>query len=199
MDDPESRFTRLYDENHRRVLAYALTHAEPHTAEDIAGETFLIAWRRLDDVGDPALPWLLGVARNLLHKQRDRGRRGRALVERIRALTTPQDLAAWDVAAHVVERETALAAVAALPERDLEILALVNWHGLDSRQAAKVVGCSAPAFAVRLHRARRRLARALDAPGAAGARTDTGTGTRTGSGTTGRTAPAAHVAEEAAR
>ncbi|MFB4307761.1 sigma factor [Actinomadura sp. GTD37] len=118
MDDPESRFTRLYDENHRRVLAYALTRAEPHTAEDIAGETFLIAWRRLDDVGDPPLPWLLAVARNLLHEQRDRRRRGHALADRIRALTTPADLAAWDVAEHVVGRETALAAVAALPERD---------------------------------------------------------------------------------
>ncbi|WP_433468579.1 RNA polymerase sigma factor [Spirillospora sp. CA-128828] len=167
MDDPETRFTRLYDENHRRVLAYALTHAEPHTAEDIAGETFLIAWRRLDDVRDPALPWLLGVARNLLHKQRDRGNRGRALAERIRALTTPGDLAAWDVAEHVIERETALSAIATLAERDLEILALVNWHGLDPRQAAKAMGCSVPAFAVRLHRARRRLTRALDTAGAA--------------------------------
>ncbi|MFG1856981.1 RNA polymerase sigma factor [Actinomadura geliboluensis] len=182
MDDPGSRFTRLYDENHRRVLAYALTHAEPHTAEDIAGETFLIAWRRLDDVGDPPLPWLLGVARNLLRKQHDRRRRGHALADRIRALTTPADLAAWDVAEHVVERETALAAVAALPERDLEVLALVNWHGLEPWQAAKVMGCSAPALAVRLHRARRRLARALDTAAApAGPR------------------PAPAVAEEAAR
>ncbi|MEU8347572.1 sigma-70 family RNA polymerase sigma factor [Spirillospora sp. NPDC048832] len=181
MDDPESRFTRLYDENHRRVLAYALTRAEPHTAEDIAGETFLIAWRRLDDIADPPLPWLLGVARNLLHKQRDRRLRGHALADRIRALATPADLAAWDVAEHVVERETALAAIAGLSERDLEVLALVNWHGLEPRQAAKVVGCSVPAFAVRLHRARRRLARALDAAAPAGPR------------------PAAQAAPEAAR
>ncbi|MBO2457509.1 RNA polymerase sigma factor [Actinomadura violacea] len=165
MDERGTRFTRLYDEYHRRVLAYALTHAEPHTAEDIAGETFLIAWRRLDEVRDPALPWLLAVARNLLHKQRDRGRRGRDLAARVRALTSHGDLAAWDVAEHVVERETVLAAVAALPERDLEVLALVNWHGLDTREAARVMRCSGPAFAVRLHRARRRLARALEAAG----------------------------------
>ncbi|MFI6521667.1 RNA polymerase sigma factor [Spirillospora sp. NPDC050679] len=163
MDDPETRFTRLYDANHRRVMAYALTHAEPHTAEDIVSETFLIAWRRLGDVGDPALPWLLGVARNLLHKQRAGGRRSRDLTERIKALTGPADLAAWDVAEHVVEREAALAAIAALPERDLETLSLVTWHGLEPRQAAKVVGCSAAAFFVRLHRARKRLARALEA------------------------------------
>ncbi|WP_245679634.1 RNA polymerase sigma factor [Actinomadura hibisca] len=163
MDDPETRFTQLYDTHYRRVMAYALTHAEPHTAEDIVSETFLIAWRRFGDVGDPALPWLLGVARNLLHKQRAGGRRGRDLAERIKVLSGPADLAAWDVADHVVERDAALAAIAALPERDLETLALVTWHGLEPRQAAKVVGCSAAAFFVRLHRARKRLARALEA------------------------------------
>ncbi|GAA2579274.1 sigma-70 family RNA polymerase sigma factor [Actinomadura fulvescens] len=162
MDDPQSRFTRLYDQNYRRVLAYALTHAEPHTAEDIASETFLIAWRRLGDLGDPALPWLLGVARNLLRKQRGHGHRRRVLAERIAELTGPADLAVWDVAEHVVERETALAAVAGLSERDLEVLSLVNWHGLEPRQAAKVMGCSSTAFFVRLHRARKRLAKALE-------------------------------------
>jgi RNA polymerase sigma-70 factor (ECF subfamily) len=36
------------------------------------------------------------------------------------------------------------------------------WHGLQPRDAATVLGCSAAAFFVRLHRARRRLARAFD-------------------------------------
>ncbi|MQY02351.1 RNA polymerase sigma factor [Actinomadura macrotermitis] len=167
MDESERRFTALYDAHHRRVLAYALTHAEPHTAEDIASETFLIAWRRLDDLGDPALPWLLGVARNLLHKQRDKGARRQVLAARIAALSGPADQAAWDVADHVVARHDALAAVAALSERDLEVLALVTWHGLEPREAARVVGCSAAAFFVRLHRARKRLARALESGPAA--------------------------------
>ncbi|MFI0350778.1 RNA polymerase sigma factor [Actinomadura sp. 9N407] len=169
MEDPASRFTRLYDENYRRVLAYALTHAEPHTAEDIAGETFLIAWRRLGEVGDTPLPWLLGVARNLLRKQRDGSQRRRMLAERAAELAGPDERAAWDIADHVVERHVALAAVAALPERDLEILALVNWHGLAPREAAAVLGCSAPTFLVRLHRARKRLARALDRHGSSAA------------------------------
>ncbi|MCW2912339.1 MAG: hypothetical protein JWN52_407 [Actinomycetia bacterium] len=170
MDDPETRFTHLYDTHYRRVLAYALTHAESGAAEDIASETFLVAWQRLGDVPDPALPWLLGVARNLLYKQRDKGHRRRALATRVAALTTPQDLATWDVAEHVVERESALAAIATLTERELETLTLVNWHGLDPRAAAKVVGCSATAFFVRLHRARKRLAKAFDSAPAVPAR-----------------------------
>jgi RNA polymerase sigma factor (sigma-70 family) len=163
VDDPEKRFTELYDEHYRRVFAYALANAGRETAEDVASETFLIAWRRRADVPDQPLPWLLGVARNLLHQQRAGGGRRRALADRVAALTTPEDLAAWDVADHVIERDGALAAVAALSERDLEVLALVMWHDLGPRDAAKVVGCSPAAFFVRLHRARRRLARAMNA------------------------------------
>ncbi|MES9535850.1 RNA polymerase sigma factor [Spirillospora sp. NPDC049024] len=162
MDDPRKRFADLYDENYRRVLAYALTRTEPHTAEDVASETFLIAWRRLADIREPALPWLLGVARNLLHKQRTGGYRRHALADRVAAMTTDADLIAWDVAEHVTERDSAVAALAAMTEKDLEVLTLVTWHGLTPREAAKVVGCSTAAFQVRLHRARRRLVKALD-------------------------------------
>jgi RNA polymerase sigma factor (sigma-70 family) len=163
VDDPETRFTTLYDTHYRRVFGYALTHVEQGAAEDVASETFLVAWRRLGQVPDPALPWLLGVARNLLYKQYDATRRRRTLAGRVAALTTPVDLVSWDVADHVVARQTAVAAIGTLSERELETLALVTWHGLDPRDAARVVGCSAAAFAVRLHRARKRLAQALDA------------------------------------
>ena len=43
------------------------------------------------------------------------------------------------------------------------MLRLVAWDGLDVREAAQVLGCSQGAFRVRLHRARRKLARRLDA------------------------------------
>ncbi len=105
----------------------------------------------------PAAPWLLGVARNLLSKHAGAGRRRRQLTERIAALTGTADLAAWDAEHHVVERETALAVFVSLPDRDVETLTLVTWHGLNIADAATVVGCSPRAFTVRLHRARRRL------------------------------------------
>ncbi len=52
-------------------------------------------------------------------------------------------------------------ALACLGERDLEALTLVAWDGLDHRTAAQVMGCSTGSLTVRLHRARRRLARSL--------------------------------------
>jgi RNA polymerase sigma-70 factor (ECF subfamily) len=73
--DSTERFTALYDRHYRNVLGYALLRAGQDLAEDLVSKTFLVAWRRLDDLPDPPLPWLPGVTRNLLHKQYDSGRR----------------------------------------------------------------------------------------------------------------------------
>jgi RNA polymerase sigma-70 factor (ECF subfamily) len=168
VNDPAERFTALYDRHYRSVLGYALLRADQGVAEDVVSETFLIAWRRLDDLPDPPLPWLLGVTRNLLHKQYDSGRRRQALADRITAATTTDDLTGPDVAERVVERDAARAALSALRERDVEVIVLVTWYGLAPREAARVLGCSAANVALRLHRARRRLARALNPPGTYG-------------------------------
>jgi DNA-directed RNA polymerase specialized sigma24 family protein len=70
VDDSEERLTALYKAHYRNVLRYVLLRADRQRAEEMASETFLIAWRKLDRVPDPALPWLLGVARNLVRTQR---------------------------------------------------------------------------------------------------------------------------------
>jgi RNA polymerase sigma factor (sigma-70 family) len=159
--DAQQRFVGLYDSCYRRVLAYAVQHVDASVAEDVASETFLITWRRLADVPDPPLPWLLAVARNLLRQQYGALARQRRLETRITALTSAQDLHAWDAAEHVIDRATAAEALAALPRDDVEALTLTTWHGLSPAEAAVVAGCSPRAFTVRLSRARRRLASAL--------------------------------------
>jgi RNA polymerase sigma-70 factor (ECF subfamily) len=45
---------------------------------------------------------------------------------------------------------------------DREVLTLAAWEGLDAGEIATVMGCSRNAARIRLHRARRRLARELD-------------------------------------
>jgi RNA polymerase sigma factor (sigma-70 family) len=171
VNDAAERFTALYDRHYRSVLGYTLLRAGQEAAEDVVSETFLVAWRRLDDLPDPPLPWLLGVARNLLHKQYDAGRRRRALADRVTAATRLDDLAGPDVADGVADRGAVRAALRALEERDVEVIVLSTWYDLPAREAARVIGCSAATFAVRLHRARRRLARALQSPPAGPART----------------------------
>jgi RNA polymerase sigma-70 factor, ECF subfamily len=50
------------------------------------------------------------------------------------------------------------------------VLALVAWEELPVADAARALGCSAPVFSVRLHRARRRLERLLNQPATATSR-----------------------------
>ena len=157
MDDSLEWFERLYDTYYLNVMRYALQHAEQGHAEDVVSETFLVAWRRRADIPEPPLPWLLGVARNLLRKQADKARHRQLITDRIAAMTDDRDLLAWDTADHVIERTTALRALAALPDADVEALTLITWHGLSPAEAATVLGCSTHAFTTRLHRARHRL------------------------------------------
>jgi RNA polymerase sigma-70 factor (ECF subfamily) len=159
--DAQERFIGLYDCCYRRVLRYAAQHVDAGVAEDVASETFLIAWRRLADVPDPPLAWLLAVARNLLRQQYGAIARQRRLQTRITMLTSADDLLAWDAAEHVIERAAAVEALAALPPDDIETLTLTTWHGLSAAEAAVVVGCTPRAFTVRLSRARQRLASSL--------------------------------------
>lgn len=163
MAQPEviERFTALYDENYRRVFGYAVSRVGRQLAEEVASETFTVAWRRLDDVPARPLPWLLGVARNVArHSYRAQVRRD-SLEAELRAWMTVDDVTSGDVADAVVDRTAVLRALAGLSEGDREALTLVAWHGLTAQDAAQVVDCSRAAFFVRLHRARRRLERAV--------------------------------------
>lgn len=157
--DAVARFTALYDELYPRVHAYAVSRTGRMLAEEVTSETFCVAWRRFADLPDPALPWLLGIARNLLRESYRAEARQESLAAELRSWTEVQA----DVGDVVADRATLLRALAALSDQDRELLTLVAWHGLTPGQAAKVVGCSKAAYFVRLHRARKRLERGLAA------------------------------------
>jgi RNA polymerase sigma-70 factor (ECF subfamily) len=159
--DPGERFTALYDTFHPRVHAYAVSRAGRQLAEEVTSETFCVAWRRFGDLPDPPLPWLLGIARNVLRESFRAQARRDSLDAELRAWTSAAELADGDVGEAVVERATVLQALATLSGDDRELLTLVAWQDLSPRQAAKVVGCSTATYFVRLHRARKRLERAL--------------------------------------
>ena len=152
------RFEELFRRHYPAVRGYALRRTSPDAAQDAVAETFLVAWRRLDDVPDDELPWLFGVARRVLANQRRSSDRGEALQQRLAGA----EAEAPDLEASVTESEVVRAALARLSERDREALMLVAWHGLSGRRAARAAGCTRAAFDVRLHRARRRLAAQLE-------------------------------------
>jgi RNA polymerase sigma-70 factor (ECF subfamily) len=163
-DGDQERFERLYREHFRPVLRYALARLEPERAKDAAAETFLIAWRRLEEIPDESAAWLFGVARKVVAGQVRSDTRRSALAARLDgAVRRPADAAWPDPADEVVQRDAALAALARLGTADRELLQLVAWDGLPAQAAARVIGVSRAGLAVRLHRARRRLAAELAA------------------------------------
>ncbi|WP_067451942.1 RNA polymerase sigma factor [Actinomadura macra] len=162
MEDDQARFTALFQRHYPDVLRYASRRIDRDQARDVAAETFLIAWRRMDDMpgeADEVLPWLYSVARNTLANQQRADRRRSRLGARL-GRTAPK-AAGPDHAGTVVESLALHEAIATLSAKDQEALRLVGWEELDVASAATVVGCSPSTFAVRLHRARRRLDRAL--------------------------------------
>ncbi len=156
--DRREAFEKLFATHYRAVRGYVLRRNPSSAIEDVLAETFLVAWRRLDSVPDDPLPWLLGVARRVLANQRRAGRRREALTDRLQSVIL-SSTSGWEPPAHM-SSELALA-LASLSEREREALLLVAWEGLAPRQAARAAGCTAAAFRVRLHRARRRVAARL--------------------------------------
>jgi RNA polymerase sigma-70 factor, ECF subfamily len=153
----EERFEELFRAHYGAVRGYALRRVAGDVAPDVVSETFLVAWRRLDDVPDDALPWLFGVARRVVANQRRSADRSAALHERVAATANTSH------EAEVGDDELVRAALGRLSENDREALILVGWHGLTGARAARAAGCTRGTFAVRLHRARGRLAAELDA------------------------------------
>ena len=160
MADDRDRFEQIYRENFRTVLRFALGRIDPERAKDVAAETFLVAWRRIDDVPAEPRPWLLGVARRVIAGQFRSESRQDALAARLEA--EGSGAADIDLASLLGDRGEVLAAFAALRERDREVLRLVTWDGLSAAEAADVLAVTKLAFAVRLHRARRRLREELE-------------------------------------
>jgi RNA polymerase sigma-70 factor (ECF subfamily) len=156
MREDRPAFECLFRTHYRAVYRYVLRRVEEDAAQDVVAETFLVAWRRHEEISGDPLPWLLGVARRLCANHlRGRHRRA-ALDDRLAAEPEPEAPAATAIADGQLGR-----ALGRLRPADREALLLVAWDGLSNRDAARALGCSAPAFAVRLHRARGRLARLL--------------------------------------
>jgi RNA polymerase sigma-70 factor, ECF subfamily len=157
----EADFRALYRCHYRSVLAYVLRRCRDDAdAHDAVAETFIVAWRRGDRVPDgdhSALLWLYGVARRVLANQRRGMRRRSQLASRVHALPRPSVEFETDAVSRA-EAEVVLAAMSDLRPRDREILLLSAWEGLSHAEIAAVLGCSENASAIRLHRARQRLA-----------------------------------------
>ena len=150
----------LFTEHGRAVFAFARRRATAADADDVVSETFLVAWRRLDDVPSEPLPWLLGVARKCLANVNRREGRQAALYQRL-AETTRLSSAGLESPIDRDSSPAVLDALSHLTVGERDVLTLLAWEGLTPDEAAVALGCSRATVYVRLHRARKRFSAAL--------------------------------------
>jgi RNA polymerase sigma-70 factor (ECF subfamily) len=156
VSDSHEQFEQVFQDCYEAVCRYTARRVTPDAVQDVVSDTFLAGWRRYGELkGDP-LPWLLGIARRTAANHLRGSTRRNAL--HVRLSTENDKRADWEPDGDDPRLAIALST---LPERDREALMLVAWDGLKHSAAASVMGCSAGAFTVRLHRARRKLERAL--------------------------------------
>ena len=159
-------FAQLYDRHAVRLHRYVLRRLGSGLADDVVGETFLIAFRRREsyDTGRPeARPWLYGIAANVIGKYRRTEQRAyRAL-----ARTGVDPVAeSWSdmidgqvtAAAHRVPLAQALRA---LNDGDRHVLLLVAWADFTYDEVATALDIPIGTVRSRLNRARKKMRAAL--------------------------------------
>lgn len=149
-------FEAVFNSCYSPISGYAMRRL-PNQSEvdDVVGEAFMTAWRRWDEVSliDNPLPWLYAVAGNIIRNRKRSVARHLRLVDKMSAQPQTQTDDPADMSStEVVE------ALARLSFDDRELLQLVAWDGLSHIDAGVVLGCTPNAVALRLSRARRRLA-----------------------------------------
>lgn len=154
----DGSFERAYAQYLPAVSAYLSRRVERRFVEDLAADTFAVAWTKRDTVAEgEELPWLYRIAANLLANHRRRQATGASVLHLLR---TPDSApSAEDI---VIADESLAGAWRALKARDREVLALALLEDLSIPSIASALGISANAVSIRLHRARKTLATLLD-------------------------------------
>ncbi len=157
-DQRERRFRALYQANFRPVQGYTVNRLGPaDDVPDVVAEVFTVAWRRLADIPPPPADrfWLYGTARRVIARRHRSAGRLRNLLGRLAAERYPAQQPPAGAGDPVTDQ--VLAALAKLKAADREALLLVHWEQLSYVEAAQVLGCSANAVGIRVHKAKARL------------------------------------------
>lgn len=158
------RFAAAYRLLYAPVSGYVLRRtASSDDAAEVVAETFLTLWRRFDEApaGDALRPWTFGVARKVMANHRRGEHRRTELADRLTSEFSRIMQTLPDPADAVADRDHIRSAFQSLGESDRELLRLIAWEGLSTDEIAVALGVKTAVVRLRVHRARRRLRRAL--------------------------------------
>ena len=160
-----THFESIYEEHRLPVLAYCVRRTRSADAADACSETFLVAWRRIDDIPPPpeTLPYLYGIAGRVLSNQlRTMHRRSRLDAKISNLGVAPPADPASRRRPKLLGTQEVVAAVRRLKPKDREIVMLYAWEDLPRDTIAEMMGMTRAAIDQRIHRSYQRLARILE-------------------------------------
>jgi RNA polymerase sigma-70 factor (ECF subfamily) len=152
-------FTGLYERHGLALRRYVARRVGHGAGDDLSSEVFVRAFRaraRFRPDHESALPWLLGVANNVIADHRRMERRRLAALQRLASETTGLVEHRHDGLAPEL-----VAALRALPALERDTLLLVVWGELTQDEAAVALGVPVGTVSSRITRARKRLAASL--------------------------------------
>ena len=157
--DAEQRYQRLFADYHRDIYAYCRRRTDAQTAADCAAETFLVAWRRIDDVpgGSSSLAWLYAVARKTLANEFRGRRRRQRMHDSLRHVSSEPDPSPEVLVLRREQDQQTLRALDSLRPKDREVLQLALWEELPHAAIAEMLGCSTQAVTQRVYRATKQV------------------------------------------
>jgi RNA polymerase sigma factor (sigma-70 family) len=164
--DPE-RFTAVYDRYFGDIHRYVAGRLDVSVADDLAAETFLVAFGRRDRF-DPERgslrPWLFGIATNLVARHRRKEARHYRALARAGADPATDSHEGRVVASVAAQRaQPRLArALTTLNQGERDVLLLIALSQLSHQEVAGALGISYGTVGSRLSRARAKLHSALD-------------------------------------
>ena len=165
----DSQFQTMYRTHRDAIWSYCVRRVHRDDVEDAVADVFIVAWKKHDraPTGEEMLPWLYGVARNVVRNTNRSAVRRDRLSSRMRSLGSDTAEASDVQVVRNLEDERLLAAVSHLDDDDQELLRLRTWEELSINQIASAVGKSPRSVESKLGRIRKKLARQLSVPSGA--------------------------------
>lgn len=175
LDGKKEVFAELVEKY--KTMVYNLTYrmtGNSHDAEDLSQETFLHAYRRLEDfhIEEKFSTWLYTIALNLC---RDKAKRRKFIfISLDKPITTDEDLYPQIPSKEMSSEEILIAreeekllqkSISSLPGKYREVVILRHQQGLGHEEISGILGLPVQTIKVWLHRARKRLKESLEEAG----------------------------------
>lgn len=161
-----SRFEAIYGRHLTPVHRYLRRRVGEEVAEDLTAETFVRAFRgrsRYDARHSTVLPWLFGIANNLIADHRRAETKRLKTLERLASATTDRAVAPDEAFAGTMLSPELYRAVRELTAGDRDALLLVAWGELSYEETAQALGIPVGTVRSRISRARRQLQQSIGA------------------------------------